>query len=741
MATQRAAVRQSQMNARRAVVTLGGTVLDSMDTVVNALIVNIPDAQAVRLAGIPGVARVHTVRKIRALLDHALPLHKVPDAWASLPLGRDGAGAGIKIAMVDTGIDVKNQGFRDTLPALDGFPKVLTESDLKFTNAKVIVAKNYTPLLPDGGDVDADDRDGHGTGTSMAAAGAPAASPYGQLTGVAPKAYLGNYKVLDANGGTSDVIAKAVDDAVADGMDVINLSLGGIVMSYSDVDGSGIDSIALEAATKAGVIVVVAAGNEGPGASTISDYGSLPNVIAAGAMHNDRSQAFAVRFGEATYTGFSGTGPVPTRAISGTLFDVAQVDATGLACTPLPAGSATGMVVLILRGFCLFETKINNAAAAGAVGVVLYNNVSGSAFVFGAGAATLPAMMINQMDGTDLKSRLAAAPGGAATLDFSAAVPGRTDLTTFSSRGPTVASAMKPDLIAVGDEIITAAQNSFPDGESYSGSGFIDTAGTSFSSPLVAGAAALLKAARPGLTFEHYRSLLINSSTPATVSDGVAATVQQAGAGVLNVSAALSGTVAAYPTALNFGAGASEIHKTLNLKLSNLGTASDTYLVTAAPAKGPMPVVSTNTIAIDGHGSGQLSLTLDATDLAPGEYQGSVRVTGTVNSNVAAIPYWFAVPGTTAAAISVLYQDSSVAAQSSARGAVLFRVVDVAGLPYAGSTTPTVTMRAGGGSVRRTYRAGSVPGTFAVDLRTGSTTMQLDIVVDDVTASVVIGVN
>src|SRR5258706_9150831 len=80
LATQRAAVRQSQMNARREVVRLGGTVLDSMDTVVNALIVSIPDAQAAQLANIPGVVRVHTVRKIRALLDHALPLHNVPDA-------------------------------------------------------------------------------------------------------------------------------------------------------------------------------------------------------------------------------------------------------------------------------------------------------------------------------------------------------------------------------------------------------------------------------------------------------------------------------------------------------------------------------------------------------------------------------------------------------------------------------------------------------------------------------------
>ena len=103
------------------------------------------------------------------------------------------------------------------------------------------MAKNYTPLLPDGGEPDANDYDGHGTGTAMVAAGGPAISPYGAIIGVAPKAYIGSYKVLDSNGATSDVIAKAIDDAVADGMDVINISLGSFVASYSDIDPGAIE--------------------------------------------------------------------------------------------------------------------------------------------------------------------------------------------------------------------------------------------------------------------------------------------------------------------------------------------------------------------------------------------------------------------------------------------------------------------------------------------------------------------
>src|SRR5207302_74708 len=122
---------------------------------------------------------------------------------------------------------------------------------------------------------------------------------------------------------------------------------------------------------------------------------------------------------------------------------------------------------------------------------------------------------------------LAAAPGLEATVDFSTltAFPARTDLTNFSSRGPSIGSAMKPDLVAVGEQLVTGAQNTYPGGELYAASGFVDVSGTSYSAPLTAGAAAILKAARPGLTSAQYRSLLINNAGPATAAPGTAATV------------------------------------------------------------------------------------------------------------------------------------------------------------------------------------------------------------------------
>src|SRR5271157_1002877 len=132
-AARRAAVRQGQMDARTRIGELGGTVLESMDTVVNALMVSIPDARAAELSKVPGVVKVHPVHRVRPLLNHALPIHKVPDAWNTLPLGQSSAGAGIKIGMIDSGIDVNNPAFSDPLPPVDGFPKVLFASDTQFT--------------------------------------------------------------------------------------------------------------------------------------------------------------------------------------------------------------------------------------------------------------------------------------------------------------------------------------------------------------------------------------------------------------------------------------------------------------------------------------------------------------------------------------------------------------------------------------------------------------------------------
>jgi hypothetical protein len=356
-ADRRATIRAEHSRVRNLLAARQATVLESMDTVINALAVAVPDAQAAALANIPGVKRVMPERLFRIVLDHALPLHKVPDAWNMVGFGS--AGAGMKIAIIDTGIDSGHAGFQDASLAIPaGFPKVNTDSDTAFTNNKVIVARSYTSLLPaKDPDPSARDHVGHGTATAMAAAGVTNAGPLATITGVAPKAWIGSYKVFGTpgyNDNTSDsAILKALDDAVADGMDVVNISLGSTLAPLPANDPA---VAAVEQASALGVIVVVSAGNNGPDPATVSSPATAPSAIAVGASDNDRFfAASAALSGGPSYPAVPGSGPVPTGLIAAPLADVSKLDADGMACSPLPAGSLNGSIALILRGVCSFE--------------------------------------------------------------------------------------------------------------------------------------------------------------------------------------------------------------------------------------------------------------------------------------------------------------------------------------------------------------------------------------------------
>lgn len=745
----RAAVRASQRRPRAALVSAGAQVLDSVDTVANALIVSIPDSEVSRLSNVPGVLRIHRVHLVRKTLDHALPIHKVPDAWATLSNGQSSAGLGIKIAMIDTGIDVNHPGFQDaSLTPPDGFPLTLTNGDVQYTNNKIIVAKNFTFLLGRGAsDSSADDLDGHGTGTAMAAAGETCNSPWGAVTGVAPKAFLGNYKVFTGSGATTDaVILRAIDDAVADGMDVINMSLGGPVVDSSQLDPNDIFQNAIENAVSAGVIVSVSAGNDGPDPGTVADFASAPDAIAVGAILNDRTLGSSVTVTDVPpYLSHPGNGPDPGQAISGPLVDVTTLDSTGLACSGLPNGSLNGSVALIERGTCAFADKINNAAAAGAIAALIWdNNPADAGLSMSVGTATLAAMSVNNAAGLDLQSRVAATPGLQVTLDFSGMTnfPNHTDLTAYSSRGPSLGSALKPDIVAVGGDyatgtFVTAAQDSYSSGESYGASGFIQTAGTSFSSPITAGAAAVLKAARPGLTVQQYRSLLINTAGPASMDANTGASVSQAGAGMLNVLSAVQNNLTASPTSLNFGTSGGTVDITLNLALTNVGSAADTFSITAVPSgSSPAPALATNAVQLDGGATQAIPVEFAASDLAPGEYYGFVQITGTATRITTTVPYWFAVPGGDPAHVAVVYQPYTDSVGTHTEE-FIFRLLDQAGLPYQGSLQPSVVSDQTRG-VRSVYGIGDIPGTYTVNVRLASGLNTFTITAGPVTQTVVV---
>jgi minor extracellular serine protease Vpr len=686
-----------QSRLRRQLATRGARVLTATQTVANTLTVEIPDADARALASLPGVARVHPVRLARPALDRALPLHQVPQAWAAIG-GSANAGAGIKIAIIDSGIAQDHPAFQDPSLAMPpGFPLANQARDLAWTNNKVIVARNYVAYA------NPQDAFGHGTAVAMEAAGVTNSGPLGVITGVAPKAWLGNYKVFqDDNPFGEDTVLQAIEDAVNDGMDVINLSLG---VSLAGRTGDDVLVAAVERASALGVVVCVAAGNLGSAPNTIASPATAPSAIAVGATYSDRVFAPGIvqRNGAAAYYAIPASGRASLAPIAAPVIDVAAFDPGGEACVPL-AASLAGAIALIVRSpqtgqACSFADKLNNAQNAGAAAAIVYMNADSPSLVaIDARSSTLPAVSVDYMSGLDIKAHLS----DSFTLQLtSSPFPQNPNvIAPFSSRGPSVDAAIKPDVVATGTFVYTATQKTNPNSVLYGATGYIKEAdGTSFAAPLAAGAAALLKAARPGLTAAQYRSLLVNSAAP------IRFPVQSAGAGVLNVNAALQNTIAVSPVSLSFSGAATD------LTITNLGQAGDTFTISIAP-DAPVRPAST-TVRLAAGASEQVPMHLTTSVLAPGEYQGYLHIQGAQSAIDTVVPYWYGVPDGVPKSVTEL-AGPDVAAPGSLQD-IFFRVTDASGLPIP-SAPATVRPIGALGSVLRVTTEDSLSAFHAVVL-------------------------
>ncbi|SPE28947.1 Peptidase S8 and S53, subtilisin, kexin, sedolisin (fragment) [Candidatus Sulfopaludibacter sp. SbA3] len=416
-----------------------------------------------------------------------------------------------------------------------------------------------------------------------------------------------------------------------------------------------------------------------------------------------------------------GSGTYPAASTTAPMIDVFNLDGTGQACSSLPAGSLTGDIALIFRGNCTFETKIDNAQAAGALAAVVYDNVSGEPLVLmGVGAAALPAVFIANADGLALKAKLT--NGFAVTVQFT---PGPhytspASIANFSSTGPNIDYSIKPDLLAVGENIYTAAQKLDSNGELYDASGYTLTQGTSFSAPLVAGAAAVIEQARPGLTPDQYRSLLINTADPASLVPGTAASVQQGGAGLLNVLSALNATVVAAPVSISFGVGGGTVNATSSLTLTNVGTVSDTFQISIAPASSsaPVPQLTATSVPLDQGASVTLPVQFQASSLTPGAYEGFINVQGVQSSVTTHVPYWYGVSSGQLGHITVI--DAPIFDSAGSQDTVFFRVTDAIGIPIP-NIQPSVTPVTTGARVSSlTSVDDAYPSVFAFSVRLAS---------------------
>lgn len=691
-----------------------------VQTVANALVVESPWVDELR--GMAGVRRVTPVVSLRTSLDRALTLHQIKAAWARLP-GAGRAGEGIKIGIIDTGIDAKHPAFSsEGMTAPEGFPKVSSEAFLEATNGKVIVQRSYDSL--NGTDASIVDGAGHGTAVAMVAGGGRVQSQFGEMSGAAPGAWLGAYRVfggVTGEKGTSAALLQALDDAVSDGMDVVNMSLGFYPPFREDLDPL---ADAVKRALDMGVMVIKAGGNEGPDVASVDSPTVAGVGITVGAIQNDRAFAEAVSVeGLGNLPAVASTGPRPAEPIRGRLVDIAGADPSGLACNPIPGDSLRGAVALILRGTCFFSEKLKNAEQAGAIAAVVYTHAADPLpFTMDVGDARLPALMVSFEAGRFLKGRLEEMPETDAALTFSPTVAfalRSTPLSVFSSRGPTLEGRISPDLVAVGQFLSTAAGTAERSGSMYHPSGFLVAQGTSFSAPLVAGAFAVLKQARPALKPQQYRSLLINSATAATTADSMEGGPQQVGAGRLALLRAIDSVLIATPAVLNLGTGGSMGPVAQEITINHIGAEGGRYTVVVQKGGGAEPSVEPAEFDLAAGGATRLKIMWPG-DLATGAHYGRVLVRNAEGAGeVLRIPYWYGIASPEAQNITFLpYPPSEAKADSTVD--LWFRTTDAIGLA-ASTQNPEVTVEEGGGSVVEVRRRESLaPGLVKVTVRLGA---------------------
>jgi minor extracellular serine protease Vpr len=654
----------ADFKSRAALVSPNLRVRAELHKLVNAVSIEVSEAELGSIAALPGVKRVEVVKELHTMLNSSVPLTNAPALWDRLG-GVGAAGQGMKIAILDTGIDIANPLFSDagyTMPA--GFPKTNNGSEA-LTNNKVIAAKSF--IRPSSSD--ARDQNGHGSNVAGIAAGSVTTSPLGTISGVAPMAYLGNYRVLAANGsGSTDLIAQGIEQAVADGFDVLNLSLGGGA-------GAGLDvtATAVEAAVAAGRVVVIAAGNAEDadiGAPmTITTPGIAPSAITVGATTNSHVVGPVVDVAgpgpvSAILTGIGSTKGAGSTAVFDTglgPLPFVYADPQGRGCDGILVGSLTGKIALIERGTCPFATKINNAAQAGARAVVIFNRDSSedtadssgggdNLFTMEATGTAIPSFFVVRSKGLALRDFVIAHPDATisiATFGSGSFTPDV--LGDFSGRGPSTLEGLKPDVSAPGVIIYSAAALT---GNASTGvvdlSGFLAISGTSQATPHVAGAAALIKQLNPSFTPEQIKSALISSATADVFTAADKATrvgVLDAGGGRVDLARAGSVSATFSPASLSFGIRKlkkNDVSASIDLKFTSLVDGQNTFTTEVQqlnPGSGITVTSSGGAISLARGQTGTATITVNAiVGSQKRDYTGYVLVTG--GGQTLHVPYW-----------------------------------------------------------------------------------------------------
>ena len=524
----------------------GAPKLYSYGYVFNGFAAELSPAQAQRLAQMPGVLSVQkdeTRRMDTASTPAFLGLTGPTGFWATKAKGE-----GVVIGMIDSGIWPEHPSFSDRtdgngnatkdgklgyqqLPGWNGKCSPGESFAASHCNQKLIGAQFFNAGYGGNAGIKAAfpyefnsprDADGHGTHTASTAggnAGVPAtgaASVFGAISGMAPRARIAAYKVCWGNNGeggcnNSDSVA-AIDQAVADGVDVINYSISGTTTNFRDAV-----EIAFLFAADAGVFVATSAGNSGPATSTVAH--PSPWVTTVGAAAHNRDGRGSVTLGNGiTYNGASAAAALSSKGlIAATAAAKAGADPTHAALcygksdgdVALDPAKVAGKIVICDRGVTGRTNKSKAVMEAGGVGMILANTSVNS---LNADLHFVPTVHVSNTDRPAIYAYAAGAGATAAiaasTIVYDATAP----LTaSFSSRGPLLAGGgdiLKPDVTAPGQDVLAAVS---PIG--YNGRTFDLLSGTSMSSPHVAGLGALMKELKPNWSPMAIKSALMTTAT------------------------------------------------------------------------------------------------------------------------------------------------------------------------------------------------------------------------------------
>ncbi|MFF5290062.1 S8 family serine peptidase [Paractinoplanes globisporus] len=706
-------LRQEQAPVEQRARQLGGTVLGTYQHAYNGIKVRVNAGQLDALAAAPGVVSVHALQTVKPDNTKGVPMIGAPTVWNTPDKYR---GEGIKVAVIDTGIDYTHADFggpgttaayetahaAETAPADKSLfgpkaPKVKGGIDLVGDSYNSDPnSADYQPVPhPDSNPLDCNGHGSHVGGTiagyGVLANGKTYTGSYGKTTvsgnswlvgpGVAPKADLYAVRVFGCEGST-DMTVDAIEWAVANDMDVINMSLGS---PFGTADAP--ESVAADNAAKDGVIVVASAGNSGAAPYIVGSPSTATSTISVAA--NDPTPSFpgahlsigvdAVNANGATFA--DGTS-LPLKVVGNGAGGISL----GCSTADFTAAGVQGAIAVVARGTCARVAKAIYGQAAGAAAVIQVN--SDGTYPPFEGAITSnpdtgePANVTIPFLGVPNTSAAALVAANGQTITLTNAPltnPSYTATASFSSGGARVGDSwLKPDVTAPGVSISSVGVGS--------GTGAVVESGTSMAAPHTAGEAALVKQAhRDWRKVSYWKAAIVNTANPGGVA-GYSTRLD--GSGLIQAPGAVDTQVIALgdggTATLNYGFAEldRDYTKTKVIKVKNFARTSQTFSISVGQTAGSphKAKLSRTRVTVPGRGEAQVAVTLSVPAATAGDsaqfqdVSGLVTFTPVSRSGVALrVPYYL-VPQ------SVSNIDA---------------YVDTNALRWKGSATATVTNRHG----------------------------------------------